>query len=669
MDAAREAAERHGVLHADHDGSGRGPGVPRRHAARAHQGRARRRRVGHARGPEGRLQGLQPARARRSSSGCRRSARTASTCSARSSSACRATGRRRSTTTAELAERAGVTFAQFVMLTPFPGTVDFERWEKDDGRLGAARRRHPGHAALAHSAGPAPEGLHAAPGDVGATRSARARRACGTSSTACRAIWQRSTCVQLAEGAPGVRADLEAVPADVREHRHRDRLGAPRALGEGRASHREGVPQAVHRGAHARSRGAAGRGGVARVPDGVARRHLLDLVRVRRRCPALHQPTSGSHLVIFPVPGSGFHVPGWVPGSTFRVGFRVPRSGLVPALVQRSNVEPGTNLERGTHPEPGTQPGTWNPERGTARLMIPAHTLAAIMTGCRRQHVLTADFHDRASLRRYAWLSIAAALATMGLKAAAYIVTDSVGLLSDAVESLVNLVGALMALWMLTVAAREPDEEHAYGHTKAEYFSSGVEGSLILVAALSIAGGSHRTAARAAAARTAGTRPRGLGLGVDRESRGRPRAPPGEPPFRVGDARRERSPPADGRVDVGRRRCRARRGRPHGMAATRPGRRPPGGRQHRLDRRAYRARVGARDCWTRRCRSTNATPCAAPSNGICPRRCSITRCARGNPAHDGSCRCTSSCQGRGPCSADTSCSSASSARSGRSCPT
>ncbi len=75
----------------------------------------------------------------------------------------------------------------------------------------------------------------------------------------------------------------------------------------------------------------------------------------------------------------------------------------------------------------------------------------------------------------------------MGLKAVAYLLTGSVGLLSDAIESLVNLVGALMALWMLTVAAREPDEDHAYGHTKAEYFSSGVEGSLILVAAVSIA--------------------------------------------------------------------------------------------------------------------------------------------------------------------------------------
>lgn len=75
----------------------------------------------------------------------------------------------------------------------------------------------------------------------------------------------------------------------------------------------------------------------------------------------------------------------------------------------------------------------------------------------------------------------------MTLKVVAYAVTGSVGLLSDAVESLVNLVGALMALWMLTVAARGPDDEHAYGHTKAEYFSSGVEGSLILFAAISIA--------------------------------------------------------------------------------------------------------------------------------------------------------------------------------------
>jgi len=90
-------------------------------------------------------------------------------------------------------------------------------------------------------------------------------------------------------------------------------------------------------------------------------------------------------------------------------------------------------------------------------------------------------------LRRYAWLSIAAAVTTITLKSVAYALTGSVGLLSDAIESIVNLVGAIMALTMLTVAARPEDEDHAYGHSKAEYFSSGVEGTLILLAAASIA--------------------------------------------------------------------------------------------------------------------------------------------------------------------------------------
>lgn len=93
---------------------------------------------------------------------------------------------------------------------------------------------------------------------------------------------------------------------------------------------------------------------------------------------------------------------------------------------------------------------------------------------------------DRSSLTRFAWLSIGAAVATIALKTAAYLLTSSVGLLSDALESLVNLVGALMALAMLTIAARPADEDHAYGHSKAEYFSSGVEGALILIAAASI---------------------------------------------------------------------------------------------------------------------------------------------------------------------------------------
>ena len=89
-------------------------------------------------------------------------------------------------------------------------------------------------------------------------------------------------------------------------------------------------------------------------------------------------------------------------------------------------------------------------------------------------------------LTRFAWLSIGAAITTIALKTVAYFLTGSVGLLSDALESVVNLVGALMALAMLTIAARPADEDHTYGHSKAEYFSSGVEGTLILIAAVSI---------------------------------------------------------------------------------------------------------------------------------------------------------------------------------------
>ena len=92
-----------------------------------------------------------------------------------------------------------------------------------------------------------------------------------------------------------------------------------------------------------------------------------------------------------------------------------------------------------------------------------------------------------ASLKRYAWLSIAAALATILLKGLAWWLTGSVGLLSDALESFVNLAGAMMALAMLSLAALPADEYHAHGHGKAEYFSSAFEGFLILVAAVSIA--------------------------------------------------------------------------------------------------------------------------------------------------------------------------------------
>jgi cation diffusion facilitator family transporter len=92
-----------------------------------------------------------------------------------------------------------------------------------------------------------------------------------------------------------------------------------------------------------------------------------------------------------------------------------------------------------------------------------------------------------ASLKRYAWLSIAAALATILLKGWAWWLTGSVGLLSDALESFVNLAGAMMALAMLTLAAMPADDNHAHGHGKAEYFSSAFEGFLILVAAVGIA--------------------------------------------------------------------------------------------------------------------------------------------------------------------------------------
>ncbi len=91
------------------------------------------------------------------------------------------------------------------------------------------------------------------------------------------------------------------------------------------------------------------------------------------------------------------------------------------------------------------------------------------------------------NLKRYAWLSIAAAVATILLKGIAWWLTGSVGLLSDALESFVNLAGALMALAMLTLAAVPADDKHAYGHGKAEYFSSAFEGFLILLAAVSIA--------------------------------------------------------------------------------------------------------------------------------------------------------------------------------------
>jgi cation diffusion facilitator family transporter len=90
------------------------------------------------------------------------------------------------------------------------------------------------------------------------------------------------------------------------------------------------------------------------------------------------------------------------------------------------------------------------------------------------------------NLERFAWLSVAAALATIALKTLAWWVTGSVGLLSDALESIVNLAAALLAVSMLRLAASPPDEEHPYGFSKAEYLAAGIEGALIVLAAAGI---------------------------------------------------------------------------------------------------------------------------------------------------------------------------------------
>jgi len=90
------------------------------------------------------------------------------------------------------------------------------------------------------------------------------------------------------------------------------------------------------------------------------------------------------------------------------------------------------------------------------------------------------------SLTRYAWLSIAAAVVTISLKSTAYVLTGSVGLLSDALESLVNLVAAIVALLALRMVSRPADDEFTFGYSKVEYFSSGFEGGMILLAAAGI---------------------------------------------------------------------------------------------------------------------------------------------------------------------------------------
>jgi len=99
---------------------------------------------------------------------------------------------------------------------------------------------------------------------------------------------------------------------------------------------------------------------------------------------------------------------------------------------------------------------------------------------------MTPTQNTRPNLTRFAWLSIAAAVVTILLKFSAYLITGSVGLLSDALESVVNLAAALVALYALKLIQRPADEKFNFGFSKAEYFASGFEGGMILLAAVAI---------------------------------------------------------------------------------------------------------------------------------------------------------------------------------------
>ena len=131
------------------------------------------------------------------------------------------------------------------------------------------------------------------------------------------------------------------------------------------------------------------------------------------------------------------------------------------------------------------------------------------------------------ALTRFAWLSIAAALVTIALKTSAYLLTGSVGLLSDAAESLVNLVAAVVALIALRVAARPADDNHHYGHGKAEYFSAGIEGLMIFVAAAVILVSAVERFLHPSAARERRHRPGHLDRRLGGQRRGRDAAAPG----------------------------------------------------------------------------------------------------------------------------------------------
>jgi cation diffusion facilitator family transporter len=187
--------------------------------------------------------------------------------------------------------------------------------------------------------------------------------------------------------------------------------------------------------------------------------------------------------------------------------------------------------------------------------------------------------------RPYVVLSIAAAVLTIGLKLGAYLVTGSVGLFSDAAESVVNLVAAVAALWALIYAARPPDEEHAFGHNKAEYFSSGLESALIIIAATWIgvtAWGRlmdpqplENVGLGLSIALVAGALNGGVALVILRAGRR----------LRSITLRAVAHPPAHGCLDLFRRGARRCFGATHRMAGARPPDRARRRREHRVDGR------------------------------------------------------------------------------------
>ena len=160
---------------------------------------------------------------------------------------------------------------------------------------------------------------------------------------------------------------------------------------------------------------------------------------------------------------------------------------------------------------------------------------------------------NQARLFRLLWLSIAAAVATISLKTVAWLLTGSVGLLSDAAESVVNLVAAVVALLALRWAAKPADEEHAYGHQKAEYFSAGVEGALIFVAAVAIAVTAIGRLIDPQPIEDVGVGARGLHRRVADQPRGRAGAAARRPPAALDRPRGRRPAPDHGRLDLGRR--------------------------------------------------------------------------------------------------------------------